>query len=417
MVADDTGFWLGGAGGLHFCNPATGAVKTWSRPESTVRGLRLPVNMYGSRIAEETLKQFDQQLRSGLKKVQQEREHIHQAKKNQSESPVPFRLDWRMPGTVIALADDGDFLWIATDTSPGNLMLLHKSSLSLIGCCNVETPISCMVVSDKYVWVGARFGGRLLTRISKETFLSVPKENWLSLAISPDEQSRIINEMNLVARAKYAFYSGDDARVVELLADVNPDKATLEEMFLLGFSYDATGLDQPNRMRYWLDRIMTRYPDSPWAKGAAESFAENEPKHAAREYEESLLARYDRNRNGRLDTNEKAAMENDPAYQEQTRKFKNVQLDFQLRDIIQKFDQNGDNKLDRGELERLGNSVRLYTQVQPEILADRKVVVAPLLSDRFPSTSTILKNYDADKDSLLSVDELKRLAQEIQRRR
>ena len=59
-------------------------------------------------------------------------------------------------------------------------------------------------------------------------------------------------------------------RVVELLGNVEPEKASLEQMFLLAFSYDASGLNQPTQARAWYERIISRYPDSPWAKAATD---------------------------------------------------------------------------------------------------------------------------------------------------
>lgn len=414
---DGAGFWLGGELGLYFYDFGKGALKTWLRPKGGAGGLGLPImgyaplNMNGSSLTQDSIDQLDRQLRSGLKKVQEEHERIHQSKTNQSK---PFQLEWRVPGEIAALADDGEFLWIATDNSAANLMLLHKPSLSLVGCCNTEGNISHLAVSAKDVWVAAAFGERLLTRIPKEAFLSVPKSSWSSLAISADEQDRLINGMSLLARAKYAFYSGDDAKVADLLEGVNPVKATLEEMFLLAFSYDAVGLDRPERMRYWLDSIISRHPDSPWARAASDALRDNEPKHAAREYEESLLTEYDRNRDGQLEANEKELMEKDPAYKEKARRFMTAQLGFQLREVVLKFDKDGNDRLDLDELKTLEKSVRLYLQVQPEVLANRKAVVAPLLSDRFPPAATIIKKYDANGDSTLSANELKCLAEDLQ---
>ena len=84
-------------------------------------------------------------------------------------------------------------------------------------------------------------------------------------------------------------------------------------------------------------------------------------------------------------------MEMEPDYQQKKKTWDADQLDIQLKEIMQKFDLNGDGKLDREELERLKAEVAVFSQAPPEILAGHKILVAPLISKNFPSVPTILK--------------------------
>lgn len=223
--------------------------------------------------------------------------------------------------------------------------------------------------------------------------------------------------MSVRDQAMYAFYAGDDARVAELLRDTHPNKASLEEMFLLAFSYDTSGVDRPELARAWFERIISRYPDSPWAKAAQAAFAENEQNHKTKAHAAGLLAKYDRNHNGILDAEEQHIMEKDPAYQREQNAWNANQLDVQLKEIMQQFDLNGDGKLDQEELDGLRAKVALFSQAPPEMLSGHKILVAPLLSKNFPSVPIIIQKYDTNHDGSLNVGELKALAHDIQERR
>ena len=81
---------------------------------------------------------------------------------------------------------------------------------------------------------------------------------------------------------------------------------------------------------------------------------------------------------------------------------------------MQRFDRDGDGKLDGDELENLKAQVNVYSQAPPQMLAGRKILVAPLLSKNFPSVPAMLKKYDVDHDGRLETAELEALALDIQ---
>lgn len=416
ILADESGFWLGGYGGLHFYDPATQSLKSWTAPGS-VNGLF--TSMMGTSFAgnsemhRQDLERMDGQIQSLMAKLQSERKKHHVV----NREPNPLHLDWRIPGEVTTLTRDGDFLWLGVGNYFGNhLLLLHLPSGSLVAGCTmpVRDKISSLAISKSAVWAGTAYGDHQLFRIPKDVFTSVPQSRWVSLTITPEERTRLISGMSIRDQAMHAFYAGDDAQVAALLGNLDPTKAKLDEVFVLAFSYDVLGLDRPDLARSWFRNIISRYPDSPWAKIGQAALAENEQNHKTKAQQEQLLAKYDRNKNGLIDPDEKRVMESNPDYQREQTVQDNDQLKVQVKAIMQKFDRNGDGKLDRGELDNLKAQVPTFSQAPPEMLSGRKILVAPLLGKNFPSVPTILKKYDANQDGSLNVGELDTLAQAVQ---
>jgi len=353
-----------------------------------------------------------------FKSLQKDRAGIHLEKLNGKRAIDPLHLDWRMPGWVTAMAQDGDFLWVGTGMYSGDrLLLVHKPSLSLVGWCSLDGGVTSLSVGGRDIWVGAAYGKQLLTRIEKTPMLTIPRSQWLSLTLSAYDRAHLVGGMSTRDQAMYAFYAGDDARVAALLWNVNPETATLEEMFLLAFAHDASALDQPEIARAWSDRIAARYPETPWAKAAREFLAASDETHKAIQRQAKLLAKYDRNHDGVLDPSERSAMERDPGYQREEKALREEQLDTQLQAIFKKYDRNGDGRLDRNELEALRRDVILYSGAPPEMLSGRKIPVAPLLTKAFPAADALLKKYDTRHQGGLELAGLKALAKDLQARR
>jgi Ca2+-binding EF-hand superfamily protein len=422
-VAEDAGFWFGTDQGLQFYDPGRNSVKSWPAA-SFILGMNPAmlgaVNSGHTIIPRQELDRLDNQIQDAVEQLASDHRKVHRLKVKQKNPVDPLQLNWRIPGGVMAMANDGDFLWLGVGNYFGNyLLLLHKPSESLVAYCPLEARgrISSLAVSATSVWVGMAYGDQLLVNIPREAFLSVPKTIWTSLAISPEDRERLIRGMSIHDRAMYAFYAGDDATTATLLGNTDPDRASLEEMFLLAFTYDVSGLDKPDLCRSWFERIISRYPDSPWAKAAQTALSENERDHNLKSHDESLLAKYDRNHNGVLDPEENIAMQKDPSYQREETTWQTERLDTQLEKIMQQFDQNGDGKLDLRELEHLRSQVQLYSTAPPEILTNHDILVAPLLTRHFPPVSVMLRKYDANHDGGLEANELKIFAQEIEKNR
>lgn len=191
ILADDSGFWFGGRDGLHFYDPAGKSFKHWSAP-ATFNGLFISM-MGGSFMGNDetpagNLERMDGQIQGLLKNLQADRKKTHVAKPEKNTSFDPLHLDWRMPGEVTALANDGDFLWVAVGNYFGNyLLLLHKPSGSVVAYCPMQARdhISSLAISSTSVWIGTAYGDHKLLLLPKSSFLSVPQSRWVSLAISP----------------------------------------------------------------------------------------------------------------------------------------------------------------------------------------------------------------------------------------
>ena len=423
ITYNDEGFWLGSRDGLHIYNPTKKSRSDWLAPK-TIQGIRNPrmeVSFGGGpTIRQGTLERLNETVERAMEKVEKERARMHASKGLSQDTIDPLGLNWRIPGAVTALADDGEFLWAGFGNFFGDcLVLFHKPSRSLVGYFATPTrdAISSIAVSSTNVWIGTSYGDDQLLCVPKEPFQSVPRSRWASLAISPKERARLIGQMSTHDQAVYAFYAADDARVVQLLGNTDPVNTSLEEMFLLAFSYDASGVDDLERCRAWFGRICSRYPNSPWANIAQTALAENERQHRAKAHTESLPDSYDRNHDGSLDAKEKRTMQNDPAYQRQEENWKTTQLEDQIERILQRYDSDQNGRLDRTELERLRIHVRLYSEAPAQMLAGRKILVAPLMIKNFPTVSAILQRHDANHDGALNKGELNDFALSIQKKR
>ncbi len=419
FVPDAESFWAGGRYGLQRFDSTRQSIQNWNAPaflESPMISLVGNSLFTGnSQIARNRLEAAEQQIRACLRRLEDARNRAHLARTNRNESPDPFHLAARIPGNVAALANDGEFLWLGVDNYFGSyLLLLHKPSLSLVAghTMGVRERISSVAVSDKYVWAGTAYGDNALLRLRKDAFLSVPRNQWVSIVVTPEERQRIVRGMSKTDQALYAFYAGDDERVVQLLGELTPEQAGLQEMLLLAWSFDASGVDDPDQSRAWSDRIRTRYPDSPWATVANEGMKENELRRQEKKVRALQLAKFDRNHDGVLDDEEKRAMAKDPQYAQEEQKLVNQQAAAEMDQVVKRYDRDGDARLDLEELRSLRQAITLYLHAKETLgsVPQRKRVLDPLLNERTPSAEEMLKRYDTDHDQKLSAAELSALA-------
>jgi len=419
ILADDSGFWFGGRDGLHFYDPASQSLKHWTAP-ATFEGIFNSVMgfspMGNAEMSQGNRKMLDEQIQGLISRLYFDRVKNRATNSGKNTVTDPLHLDWRVPGEVTALANDGDFLWIGVGNYSGNyLLLLHKPSRSLIAGCPimVRGRISSLAVSGTSVWVGTAYGDQKLLQIPKSDFLSVPQNRWTSLAISSEERVRLISGMSVRDQAMYAFYAGDDARVAALLGNLDPAEASLEELFLLAFSYDASGLDKPELARAWFERIISNHPDSPWARFAQKALPQNELNHNKKMYQAELLKKYDQNHNGILDPQEQTTMEKDPDYQVKQEAWNAGQREIQLKEMMRRFDLNGDGRLDREELDRLDGRVAAYSRPPSQMWTGHNIPDFSQMTEQFSAAALVLQKFDTNGNSLLEGDELKALAQDI----
>lgn len=424
FAAEDSAFWIGGGNGLQFFDPAKQSSRGWNSPvfiQSPMISL-MGGSHLGDRpsIPQSRLDELDEQIRGRLGKMESDRRRMQAETRNQKRVVDPFHMTSRIPGGVAALANDADFLWVGTDNYFGSyLLLLHKPSLSLVASYSmaVRDRISSLAVSDTYIWVGTSYGDHSLIRLRKDSLFSVPRNRWTSITIESEDRERLIQTMSKRDQAMYAFYRGDDQRVVELLGGIHPDKASLEEMLVLAWSYDVSGIDDPQNAQAWFQHIGSRHPDSPWATYAMASMKANDVAHVTGKANAMALARFDHNGDGKLDEAENRAMLRDEDFAKVRRAANEKQTLFDLEQIILRYDRNGDLKLDRVETGAMCQAITVYLRAERELsgIQRRNRVLDPLMSDKVPSPVEILATYDTNKDSSLDAVELRGLAAKIQK--
>ncbi|EEF57911.1 hypothetical protein [Pedosphaera parvula] len=414
MTPDASAFWMGTAESLDRLTLDNSHLEHWKTPTSEP-GISLQESQFyfanTKDIPERKVEEARHKIFQGLKSLQSKRNKLHGSSSEPSTSSNdPLHLDARLPDGVSALANDGDFLWVAIRSYPYYVMLLHKPSLAWISCFKLDREVSSLAVSREFLWVGTPYSDSPLQQVKKQDLLAVPKENWLSLGITPGERNELIEKMPLRARALFALYAGNDSQVAALLKNKSVSEANLEELFLLAFSHDTLGVNDPETVREAYGEIIRRFPESPWSQFAEEATFANYQEAKQKDRERTLLAKYDRNKNGILDPKEREAMEKDPDYVNDERSWHTDQLSVQIREIFKRSDLNHDGRLDEEELKVLRQRSLLYAEASPEMIKGKKIVFAPLISRDFPSVSLLLKQYDANHDGYLDENELRTFA-------
>ena len=407
IAAESNGFWLGKRQGLEFYDPSSGASQRWDAPQM-VQGMDVPGFSSHSegRILKKNLTEIDEATQGATRKFY--RNHIMTLKARTNRDPL--HLQWRVPDDIEALAKDGDFLWLGA----GNyLFLLHQPTTNLVACQEIPVhgSITTIAPTPTSVWIGTDYDENPLICLQKNAFLSVSKEQWLSLAITPAEREQLIASLGKRDQALYAFYEGEDANVARLLGKLDPQTASLETLLMLIFACSTTGVDDANTMQLWATRLNERFPDSPWGKVVSEMVAEYLQSRKEKQHATALLTRYDLNHDGILDEQETKAMKKDPAYQREEQQWENGQIDMLAQEIMKKYDHNGDGRLDKEDLDFLHSQVVMLSDASPDLLKTKKLVIRPLLSKNFPTAAELLKKY-GNKEGTLDLAALKVLLQE-----
>lgn len=398
VVTDDRGFWIGNTAGLHFYEPEGKHCEHRPAPIA-IPGLfdsfvgYAPFNlMTGDTVSQDNLDSLSQLIQGRLKQFQGKFGSSAASRTDGEEDSGPLHIVSRIPGEVTALANDGDFLWVGAGNS---LLLVNKPTRTCLAFyqAGIRGHISSLAVSDKSVYIGLAYGDQLLLEIPRAAFLSAPRSQWVNLTVSPADRAAFISAMTPPEQALYAYYAGDAAGVAKVLGTIAPDIATLPEMFLLAFCHDVRGLNQPVVARAWFDRIIQRYPDSPWAVFATRMEAENDLN------EQKLKV-------------QALGTADDPtaaAAREQL-------LEMQMAAVIKRYDQDGDGQLNLAELKTLAQKIALFTEAKanyPQLKQTKSLAdLEPLLSKNFPAAETILERYDLNRDRKIDAAELAALARQ-----
>jgi Ca2+-binding EF-hand superfamily protein len=325
----------------------------------------------------------------------------------------PLRLNSRIPAAVRALLLDGDHLWLVISD---RLVLLDLTSRSLVACCRFGGSAACLGTLGDDIWVGLAYGQQLLCRVPKAEFYNVPKSAWKSLSISDQERTQLIQQMNLHDRVMYEFYAGNISCVAKALDGLHPCSTNVDVMLLAAFANGPAGVDNPPLARAWCQQILTHQPtNSPWSYFAQKELNDCEQNHKTRQYQDRLLAKFDRNGDGILDEHETKEMQKSAEFQHETQTHQEDVLMPQIEALLRKYDGNKDGKLSARELESVRSAAKFLAENSSERLDRHKTIVAPVLTKDFPTVEKLLKKYDLNKDGALDATELKAFAEDIRR--
>ena len=116
--------------------------------------------------------------------------------------------------------------------------------------------------------MSANLRGLPLFAVDRLALVAVPQASWVKDAIGIEELAERLAALPPKERATLAFFGSDPERVVELLApsgDAAPD-ADAETLFLLAFAHDAVGLNDPETLDHYVNRLRLEHPESPFAE-------------------------------------------------------------------------------------------------------------------------------------------------------
>jgi hypothetical protein len=268
----DGGFWVGSDVGLHFVTAETGSVRHHAETRS-VRipggvGVDVPVGFQPSAAA---YAQARRRQADAIRDRMRFRARLGRKSVEQGVKLDPVTPRSRIPGGVRAMVRDGAFTWVACEevASPlrTRLLLWHGASRRWVGQMAVALPIISMAVDGQHLWVGADLSmlanGSPVLAIEKRGLMAVPSARWVTDEISTEDWGARLKELPPREQAVHAFFSGDPAKVVELL---EPAPVDGEALFLLAFAHDPLGLDSPVKHEGYLNRLRRDFPESPFAE-------------------------------------------------------------------------------------------------------------------------------------------------------
>ena len=269
----DGGFWLGSDAGLHWLNPDNGGVENRFAPVGvTVPGGLGIALAPGFQVSAAGYAMARTRVMAGVRDRMRQRARLARAGADAGLTLSPVVPMSRLPGGVTALLQDNAFLWVATtdgaNTNRARVLLLHTPSRRWVGWFLVGSPVRSLAANDRFLWLGLDVtrapAATPLIALEKLPLTGVPPVRWTPDALKPEELGTKLASLSVKERAVYAFFGGEPAKVVELLAPDGQAREGIdaESLFLLAFAHDATGLGQPERLDQFLTQLRTQFPDS-----------------------------------------------------------------------------------------------------------------------------------------------------------
>ncbi len=355
-VGDGEGaFWIGSDAGLHWLDSETGQATSQFAPVPVrvVGGLGVAAAP-GFQLTAAAYRQADERVMGGIRERMRDRARRARAKQEGRAVGNWMKPTSRLPGAITALLHDGKWLWVACSDPAGpgrsRVLLFHPASRRWVGWFPLGQPVRSLAANGRFLWVGmedaAGTGAPVLAAVDKLPFISVPQGRWVPEAVTEDDLGPRLAALPVKERAVHAFFGEEPVRVAELLApDSEPvSNADAEALFLLAFAHDSAGLNQPERLERYLAGLLQAYPSSLFTELAlqvrprrvppAPEPAAAETVAAEAETPDEVLQRRDLNGDGKLNAVE-------------LRLWRGAELK------LANFDRDRDGKLDAGEIAAL----------------------------------------------------------------
>ncbi|MFO1457896.1 MAG: hypothetical protein U1G08_00705 [Verrucomicrobiota bacterium] len=274
------GFWIGSDAGLHWLNPESNVCENrfWTPQVTVPGGLGMTVAP-GFKPTSAAYAMAQERVMQGIRERMRDRARYARANSRLTHPVSPYWPTSRLPGPVTALHRDERFLWVATREGATSLrsrvLLMHQPTRRWIGWFSVAAPVNCLGTDPQRLWVGCDVtrspGAPALFAVEKFPMTSTPQARWVKDTIPTEELAERLAALPVRERAVLAFFGGDPARVVELLAPTGTAAADAdaETLFLLAFANDAVGLNNPDALELYVSRLRQEHPESAYAELAA----------------------------------------------------------------------------------------------------------------------------------------------------
>ncbi len=273
MIGDGQGgFWVGSDSGLYFVDAETGSLRSQLLLQSfslaPLPRLQLPPGMVVPQALQAQSREGEvDQL---LSRVLDLRHRWTCSVKTNPAAPNVFKPTSRLPGAPVALASDGDLLWVLS--------------------AEAHTPFSfCLMLYDpaKHEWIknsAVIHGERpyLLTGAGKAWVISASpqqmelhsfdRKQWLNISqrisdeVGAEEPAAFVSKLSPGQEAVWRIFWGEPDRAIRLLSELINFDPNPESLFLLSLAHDPDGLNHPEEQRKFLQRLMEDFPESAFAR-------------------------------------------------------------------------------------------------------------------------------------------------------
>ena len=273
VARDSSGtFWVASDSGLHGIDLNARKIRSqWISLSPTILATNSP-SYYGQVQPPKSDAQLVKEIRQELEL----RRQLLEARKTDTNQPDLFVPSSRLTAGILSVTPDDDFLWVFTGETKHPL-LYHPASQSWVGGFSINRMggPSTLACGGGKLWLATQLWESVaILEIDTGMLKSTPRERWLPNNISKEELAARISGMSEHERAVYFFFSGNDADTVKLLQTQAEDNMGAESLFLLYSCYAEMG--ESNQASYFLQKLTQNFPNSVYTKALASDFQDME---------------------------------------------------------------------------------------------------------------------------------------------